>query len=157
MMNDEYFNHILKNLEMTVENKKQSDPLSDKTLKFAIRIVNLNRYLTEQKKEYVLSKQVLRSGTNPGAMVREAANAESGADFIHKLAIGQKEISETLYWLELLSETDYLTKTEYQSLVNDGTQILKIIRSSILTKKQRLAAKITSIILLIATIAFTIF
>jgi four helix bundle protein len=156
MMNDEYFNHLLKNLEMTVENKKQSDPLADKTLAFAIRIVNLNRYLKEQKKEYVLSKQVLRSGTNPGAMVREAANAESGADFIHKLAIGQKEISETLYWLELLSKTDYLTEIEYQSLCNDGIEILKIIRSSILTKKQRLAAKITTIILLVAAAAFTI-
>ena len=141
---------------MTVENKKQADPLADKTLEFAIRIVNLNRYLTEQKKEYVLSKQVLRSGTNPGAMVREAANAESGADFIHKLAIGQKEISETLYWLELLSKTDYLTEIEYQSLHKDATEISKIIRSSILTKKQRLAAKVTSIILLFCQIAIQI-
>ena len=141
---------------MIVENKKQSDPLAERTLAFAIRIVNLNRYLTEQKKEYVLSKQVLRSGTNPGAMVREAANAESGADFIHKLAIGQKEISETLYWLELLSKTDYLTEIEYQSLCKDGIEILKIIRSSIITKKQRLAAKITSAILLIAAAAFII-
>ena len=132
---------------MKRENKTQADPLANKTLEFAIRIVKLNRYLTEQKKEFVLSKQVLRSGTNPGAMVREAANAESGTDFIHKLAIGQKGISETLYWLELLFKSEYLTEQEYLSLSNDATEILKIIRSSILTKKQRLAAKITTIAL----------
>ena len=130
--------------------------LQEKTLNLAVRIVNLSKYLSQEKKEYILSKQIMRSGTNPGAMVREAANAESGADFIHKLAIGQKEISETLYWLELLSKTGYLTEIEYQSLSNDATEILKIIRSSILTKKQRLAAKITSIILLIAAITFII-
>lgn len=142
---------------MKRENKKQADPLADKTLEFAIRIVKLNRYLTEQKKEYVLSKQVLRSGTNPGAMVREAANAESGTDFIHKLAIGQKEICETLYWLELLFKSDYLTEKEYLSLSNDATEILKIIRSSILTKKQRLAAKITTIALFLGCITYFFF
>ena len=123
---------------------KKQDPLADKTMEFAIRVVKLNRYLTEQKKEYILSKQVLRSGTNPGAMVREAANAESGADFIHKLGIGQKEICETQYWLELLFRSDYLNEIEYQSLYSDTIEILKIIRSSILTKKQRLATKVTT-------------
>ena len=129
---------------MIKEEFKKQDPLADKTMEFAIRIVKLNRYLTEQKKEYILSKQVLRSGTNPGAMVREAANAESGADFIHKLGIGQKEICETQYWLELLFRTDYLNEIEYQSLYSDTIEILKIIRSSILTKKQRLATKVTT-------------
>ena len=142
---------------MERENKKQADPLGHKTMEFAIRIVKLNRHLTGKMNEYVLSKQVLRSGTNPGAMVREVANAESGADFIHKLAIGQKEICETLYWLELLFRSGYLTEPEYQSLTIDATEILKIIRSSILTKKQRLAKKLVTIVLLLITIAYTIF
>ena len=141
---------------MIKEEFKKQDPLADKTMEFAIRIVKLNRYLTEQKKEYILSKQVLRSGTNPGAMVREAANAESGADFIHKLGIGQKEICETQYWLELLFRTDYLNEIEYQSLYSDTIEILKIIRSSILTKKQRLATKVTTAttIALLSAIAY---
>ena len=83
-----------------------NSPLKKKTFAFAVRIVNLYKFLTEEKKEYVMSKQVLRSGTNPGAMVREAFNAESDKDFIHKLSIGQKEIGETIYWLELLNETN---------------------------------------------------
>ena len=138
---------------MKEENKKQADPLRDKTLNFAIRIVRLNRYLTGPKKEYVMSNQILRSGTNPGAMVREAANAESGADFIHKLSIGQKEICETQYWLELLYKSDFLNQKEYDSLYSDSVEILKLLRSSILTKKQRLATKITSIALLLIAIA----
>ena len=121
-----------------MEKKKRYNPLKDKTLEFAVRIVNLYSYLKEEKKEYVLSKQVLRSGTNPGAMVREANNAESGADFIHKLAIGQKEIAETQYWLELLHRTNRINETEYKSLYKDADEISRMIRSSILTKKQNL-------------------
>ena len=78
-----------------------------------------------------MSKQVLRSGTNPGAMIREAANAESAADFIHKLSIAQKETGETLYWLELLFKTDYLNAIEYESISNDVEEIMRLIRSSI--------------------------
>ncbi len=76
--------------------KQHNGPLSEKTLKFAVRIVKLQRYLVEEKREFVLSKQLLRSGTNPGAMVREAENAESTQDFIHKLGIAQKELGETI-------------------------------------------------------------
>jgi four helix bundle protein len=83
-----------------------------------------------------MSKQLLRSGTSVGANVREAQNAESTADFIHKLAIAQKECDETLYWLELLHATNFLTEQEYSSLAQDGTSLLKIIRSIILTTKQ---------------------
>ncbi len=138
---------------MKQENKSKEDPLRDKTLAFAIRIVKLNRYLVEQKKEYVLSKQILRSGTNPGAMVREAADAESSVDFIHKLSIGKKEINETQYWLELLFKSEYLNESEYKSLDSDAIEISKILRSSILTKKQRLAAKISTIALLVIAFA----
>jgi four helix bundle protein len=85
-----------------------------------------------------MSKQILRCGTNPGAMVREAENAESGMDFIHKLSIAQKEIAETIYWLELLCATEYLNKSEYDSIDNDAKEIMRLLRSSILTKKQNL-------------------
>ena len=85
-----------------------------------------------------MSKQFLRSGTSVGAMIREAQNAESKMDFVHKLAIAQKECDETLYWLELLSESGYLKKEEYAGLYNEGSAILKIIKSSILTTKSNL-------------------
>ena len=85
-----------------------------------------------------MSKQLLRSGTAVGALVREAQNAESKADFIHKLGIAQKECDESIYWLELLKETDYLLDIELMSLKNDASEILKIIRSSILTIKQEI-------------------
>ncbi len=87
-----------------------------KTFLFAIRIVKLYQFLTINKKEFVLSKQLLRSGTSVGAMVREAEHAESKHDFKHKLAIAQKEINESIYWLELLKETDYLTLEQFESL-----------------------------------------
>ena len=90
--------------------------IKDKSFDFAIRIVKLYQYLTTEKNEYVLSKQLLRSGTSVGAMVRESEHAESKADFIHKLAIAQKESNETLYWLELLNRTDYLKVSEFESI-----------------------------------------
>jgi four helix bundle protein len=112
--------------------------LADKTFALAIRVVKLNQYLTEEKKEFVMSKQILRCGTNPGAMVREAMNAESGLDFIHKLSIAQKEIAETSYWLELLHATNYIDKTEFESMKTDANEIMRLLRSSILTRKQNL-------------------
>ncbi|HPH17624.1 MAG TPA: four helix bundle protein [Haliscomenobacter sp.] len=116
--------------------KQQNGPLREKTLKFAVRIVKLQRYLVEEKREFVLSKQLLRSGTNPGAMVREAENAESTQDFIHKLGIAQKEIGETIYWLELLVATEYLSEKEFNSINTDAEELMKIIRSVILTIKK---------------------
>jgi four helix bundle protein len=107
-----------------------------KSFEFAVRIVNLYKYLSLEKKEYVLSKQLLRSGTSIGANTREAQNAESKQDFIHKLGIAQKETDETCYWLELLHATEYISNDEYVSVHNDATEILKIIRSIILTSKQ---------------------
>lgn len=104
----------------------------------AVRIINLCKYLREEKKEYLLSKQLLRAGTNPGAMVREAANAESGLDFIHKLAIDQKETGETQHWLELLKETNYLNKNEFESIYKKTNEVLALLISSIKTKKKNL-------------------
>jgi four helix bundle protein len=90
--------------------------IKKKSFDFAIRIVKLYQFLCAEKKEYVLSKQLLRSGTFVGAMLREAEHSESKADFIHKLAIAQKEINESIYWLELLNATDYLTKQQFESV-----------------------------------------
>ncbi len=105
-------------------------------MNLAIRIVNLYKHLVGEKKEYVLSKQMLRSGTSIGANIREAQNAESAADFIHKLGVAQKETDETLYWLELLYKTEYVTEAAFQSIYKDTEEILRMIRSAILTKKE---------------------
>lgn len=110
--------------------------VKDKSLLFAIRIVKLYRHLTEIKKEFVLSKQILRSGTSVGAMVREAEHAESILDFIHKMAIAQKEMNETLYWLELLTKTDYLSQEQFENVNNDALEIIKLITSIIKTAKK---------------------
>jgi four helix bundle protein len=118
---------------------KRNDVLSVKTLAFSIRIVRLYQNLVNDKKEFVLGKQLLRSGTNPGAMVREASDAQSGLDFIHKLSIAQKEIGETQYWLELLNATDYLSDSEYKSINTDAEEIMRILTSSIITKKKNLS------------------
>ena len=112
----------------------------DKSFALAIRIVNLVKFL-RKKQEIVLSKQLLRCGTSIGANVREACNAESDADFIHKLGISQKECDETCYWLELLKATDYLDETEFKSIHGDANAMLKIIRSVILTKKRKKTVK----------------
>ena len=112
-------------------------------------MVKLNQFLVRQKSEYTISKQIMRAGTNPGAMVREAAHAESGVDFIHKLAIARKEISETIYWLELLLATELVSQNEFSSLHGDAEEILKILTSSIRTKKKNLGLKLASILLLV--------
>ena len=101
--------------------------VKNKSFAFAVRVVKLYQFLCEQKKEYVLSKQLLRSGTRVGAMVREAEHAETKNDFKHKMGIAQKEITETIYWLELLRETDYLTAEQFESINNDAVEIIKLI------------------------------
>jgi four helix bundle protein len=111
--------------------------LKDKSFAFAIEIVKTYKVLVEEKKEYVMSKQLLRSGTSVGANIREAKNAESTNDFIHKLGISQKECDETLYWLELLKETEYLNQDAFGNLSDQANQILKMIRSTILTIQQK--------------------
>jgi len=115
---------------------REGGPLRKKSFQMANRIVKLYKYLVDCKNEYILSKQLLRAGTNPGAMVRESENAESDKDFIHKLSIAQKETGETQFWLELLFENDYLTQDEFESIYPDTVEVMKILRSSILTKKQ---------------------
>jgi len=115
--------------------------LTDKSFNFAIRIVNLYKYLSETKKETVLSKQLLRSGTAIGALQSEGSSAESKADFIHKYGIAQKECNETIYWLRLLQRTEFITQKEFESLENDAVESLKIITASIVTAKKSLKNK----------------
>jgi four helix bundle protein len=111
--------------------------LQIKSFAFAVRIVMLCKYLCDEKREFVLSRQLLRSGTGIGALVREADQAESKPDFIHKLAIALKEANETEYWLLLLCETGYLTASEADSVLNDNKELLKLLTSIINTSKQR--------------------
>lgn len=110
--------------------------IKEKSLAFAVRVVRLYQYLLSEKKEYVMSKQLLRSGTAIGALYREAEQAESKADFVHKMAIAQKECNETLYWLELLKETDYLISEQYDSINEDAISLIKLITSIIKTTKK---------------------
>ncbi len=105
-------------------------------MNFAIRIVNLYNFLYNKNQEKVMSKQILRCGTSIGANINEGLFAESSADFIHKYSISQKECSETLYWLELLSRTNYISSQQYNSLNTDCTDLIKMITSSIITCKK---------------------
>jgi four helix bundle protein len=105
-----------------------------KSFAFALRVVKLYKYL-QGNKEFILSKQILRSGTSVGAMVRESEHAESKADFIHKLAIAQKEANETAYWLELLHQSDYFSLKMFDSMKSDLDEIQKILASIIISSK----------------------
>ena len=111
------------------------NPVKEKSYKFAVRIVRLYKFLAEEKREYILSKQVLRSGSAIGANVKAALQAESRADFIHKLAIALKEASETEYWLELLQETDYLDAAAFHSIHSDCLELIKLLTSIIKSSK----------------------
>ncbi len=105
--------------------------IGEKSMAFAIRIVKLYKYLSEEKREYVISKQLLRSGTSIGANTRESKNAQSKNDFINKLNIALKEADETEYWLELLYRTDYLEENEFKSIYEDNAELIKILTSII--------------------------
>jgi len=112
--------------------------IKDKSFAFAVRVVKAYKFLTSEKKEFVMSKQLLRSGTAIGALYREAEQAESKADFIHKMAIAQKECNETFYWLELLRSTDYLEKDAFESLHSDANELIRLITSIIKSSKREL-------------------
>ena len=109
--------------------------LLDKSKAFALRIIKMYKYLTEEKKEFILSKQILRSGTSIGANAREASRGQSKADFYAKLYISLKEADETHYWLELLYESDYLPETEYKTIYGECEELIRILVS--ITKKQK--------------------
>ena len=106
-------------------------PILDKSKAFAIRTIRLYKHLTADKKEYVISKQLLRSGTSIGANAREAQRGQSKADFRTKLNISLKEAEETDYWLDLLHETDYLTDDEYKSIYSDLQNIIRMLMAAV--------------------------
>lgn len=110
--------------------------IKEKSFLFAIEIVGLYKVLVERK-EFVLSKQLLRSGTSVGANVRESEHAQSKADFIHKLSISLKEANETEYWLDLLFETNYITKVEFDTIKPKTIELLKLLTSIINTSKTK--------------------
>ena len=109
--------------------------IEEKSFAFAIRVVNLYKHLNDTRKEFVLSKQLLRSGTSIGANVAEAAQAQSTPDFVSKLNIALKEASETKYWIRLLASTNYLTEAEAASMLNDCVELEKILVSIVKSSK----------------------
>ena len=113
---------------------KETNPIVDKSKAFALRIIKLYKYLTETKKEFILSKQILRSGTSIGANAREAVRGQTDADFYFKFNICLKEAEETLYWLELLYESGYIEEKHFNSIYEDCKEITKILMS--ITKNQ---------------------
>ena len=110
--------------------------VEQKSFLFAVRIVNLSKHLRQTKKEYTLSKQLLRSGTSIGANIAEAEQAQSKADFISKMSIALKEAVETNYWLRLLQATDHLSETEFSSIYRDCRELEKMLTAIIKTAKQ---------------------
>lgn len=117
---------------------EKEDVIKEKSMAFAIRIVKLCNCLKKERQEYEIAKQLVRSGTAIGAIQREAMHAESLADFIHKFAIAQKECNETLFWLELLYKTDYLSLDEYFSISEDAKLLMGLITRSIKTAKSHI-------------------
>jgi len=116
---------------------KQNNIIQEKSFAFAVRIVNLYKYLYEEKKEFVLSKQILRSGTSIGANIEESIGGQSDKDFFTKVTIAYKEARETVYWLKLLLATDYLNQEQADSLLKDAEEICKIIGKIQLSMKNR--------------------
>ena len=114
------------------------DCLDNKTKLFALRVIKLSRYLMEEKKEYILSKQILRSGTSIGANVRERKNAQSKLDFINKLSVALKEADETVYWLELLIGSEYIDQKMFVSLEKEIKEIIALKTASINTARSNL-------------------
>ncbi|MBS1747112.1 MAG: four helix bundle protein [Bacteroidetes bacterium] len=111
--------------------------IKTKSFDFALRIVKLYKFLIDNQKEFVLSKQLLRSGTAIGALIRESEHAESKADFIHKLSIALKEANESEYWIDLLYKAEYLDEKSFKSLMEDLTQLLKMLTAIVKTSKGR--------------------
>jgi len=121
----------MENLEL-----KRDNPLANKSFAFAVRIVKLYKYLCDEKKEYVLSKQLLRSGTSIGANISESQDAQSANDFISKLSIALKEARESKYWIELLKETNILTNKEANNILDDLIEVIKLLVSIIKSTKE---------------------
>ena len=112
--------------------------IQQKSFQLAVRIINLYKYLINDKKEFVLSKQLLRSGTSIGANIEESIGGQSEKDFLAKLSISYKEARETIYWLKLLKETEYISEVEFESIHNEAEEICKILAKIIITLKNKI-------------------
>ena len=151
MLHDEYwfvklldssiFGLNILNYQVTFNAPMNKSILQVKSFDFAVQIVRLYQTFIDNKKDSILIRQLLRSGTSIGANIKEAGKAESTRDFIHKLGIAQKECDETLYWLAILKETNYISETVFSKQSSDANEILKMLRSSILTAKKNLLQK----------------
>ncbi|HMU98064.1 MAG TPA: four helix bundle protein [Chitinophagales bacterium] len=119
-----------------MENKKENI-VQEKSFAFALQIIKLSKFLMNKKKEFVISKQVLRSGTAVGALIREAEHAQSKADFIHKMNIALKEANETDYWIELLYQSNEIDINAYHSIQPDIQELIKLLVSIVKTSKER--------------------
>jgi len=117
---------------------KKDNIIRDKSYTFALRIVKLYKYLSLEKKEFVLSKQILRSGTSIGALVKESEHAQSKADFINKINVALKEANETEYWLQLLNDSKYITVKEYKSIHPEINEIISLLVAILKTSKKNL-------------------
>lgn len=117
---------------------KENNAVLDKSFEFSVRIVNLYKYLTSQKQEFVLSKQVLRSGTSIGANVSEANQGFSHADFTAKISISLKEACETDYWLRLLHRTDYIEDSQFKSIISDCQELIRLLTAILNTAKNNI-------------------
>jgi four helix bundle protein len=126
----------VENGELKIMMAKKENIVMNKSYAFALRIIKLYKHLITEQKEYVLSKQVLRSGTAIGALVKEAEHAQSKADFINKMNIALKEANETEYWLMLLKDSDYLDEKSFTSIHLDSSEMIKLLASIVKTSKQ---------------------
>ncbi|MBV6485933.1 MAG: hypothetical protein KFKLKKLM_02554 [Flavobacteriales bacterium] len=117
-----------------MENGKKNI-VQEKSFAFALRIINLSKFLQKEQKEFVLSKQILRSGTAVGALIKEAEHAQSKADFIHKMSIALKEANETDYWIELLYQSSDLSEEAYQSIHPEIQELIKLLVSIVKSSK----------------------
>jgi four helix bundle protein len=115
--------------------KQKDNIVASKSYAFALRIIKLYKYLVSEQKEYVLSKQILRSGTSVGALIKEAEHAQSKKDFINKMNIALKEANETEYWLMLLKDSDYIDEKSYNSIYPDSVELIKLLASIVKSSK----------------------
>jgi four helix bundle protein len=118
--------------------KMNDNVIMDKSYAFALRIIKLYKYLIAEKKEYVLSKQILRSGTSIGALVKEAEHAQSKADFLNKMNVALKETNETEYWLMLLKDSKYIEEKSFDSIHEENVEIIKLLASIVKSLKESL-------------------
>ena len=125
----------LLSIQLWWENELKDNAVEFKSKQFAIYIVRIYQFLTREKNEYVLSKQLLRSGTSIGANIREGIQAFSKNDFTYKMSIALKESNETCYWLEILHETDYLTDAQFQSIYENCNELLRMLTAIVKTAK----------------------